>query len=347
MASGNFDACLVHTLKWEGGYSNHPDDPGGATMKGVTQAVYDAYRKRRGWRGRQSVSRITDAEVRDIYRTNYWDACGCEGLEPGLDLAVFDAAVNSGPARARAWLAEARTVNGYCDRRLAFVQSLGRLWRVFGVGWSRRVTAIRAAANAMAGGATTEAEDTTASLHAGMRGEAVRRLQTRLRALGYPCGLVDGIFGEQTYRAVILFQEDHDLGGERGVWLPEFNARLETATAMLPKRKAATAKTVEAAGDTPIRRMNLLQRVFAWLFGASAAAQVFQGTDVLGSLNAARGVLDPALSLWAWAGENRWLLVAAGCIGIIALVRAIRAEHVSAFQHFDYQGAFPKGETHA
>ena len=60
------------------------------------------------------------------------------------------------------------------------------------------------------------------SLHAGMKGEAIRDLQTKLRGLGYPCGNVDGIFGEQLFRAVVLFQHDNDLTGEPGIWLPAY-----------------------------------------------------------------------------------------------------------------------------
>ena len=52
MASGNFERCLAVTLKWEGGYSNHPDDPGGPTMQGIIQREYDAWRRKQGKRPR-------------------------------------------------------------------------------------------------------------------------------------------------------------------------------------------------------------------------------------------------------------------------------------------------------
>ena len=190
MASGNFERCLAVTLKWEGGYSNHPDDPGGPTMRGIIQREYDTWRKRQGKKLRP-VRQIEESELRGIYRSEYWDAMDCDRLSAGLDLCVFDAAVNSGVGRARAWVAQADGIDAFCDLRLSFLQGLGRLWRVFGAGWRRRVAGIRSEAHLMAGtSVTVEPQDD--ALHAGMKGEAVRRLQESLRKLGYPCGAVDG-----------------------------------------------------------------------------------------------------------------------------------------------------------
>ncbi len=104
MASGNFERCLDVTLKWEGNYSNHPDDPGGPTMKGVIQREYDAWRKKQG-KSPRPVRQIEDSELQEIYRNQYWDAMGCDDLDIGLDLCAFDAAVNSGVSRAKEWLA--------------------------------------------------------------------------------------------------------------------------------------------------------------------------------------------------------------------------------------------------
>lgn len=154
----NFEHCLSITLKWEGGYSNHPDDPGGPTMKGVIQKEYDAWRKKHGLRT-QPVKRISETELRAIYRAEYWDAMKCGDLPDGVDLCVFDAAVNSGVGRAKKWAAqtdaaniqvpEEHIIDAYCDTRLAFLQRLGHLWRVFGAGWRRRVQGIRAQAHVM------------------------------------------------------------------------------------------------------------------------------------------------------------------------------------------------------
>jgi len=148
----------------EGGYSNHPADPGGATMKGVTQRTYNAYRKRRGQLVR-GVREITDYEVEAIYRGQYWNAVRADDLPEGVAYCVFDAAVNSGPGQAARWLqkvvgvkvdgiignetvsavraAPAREViNAYCDMRLAFMKRL-RHWDTFKNGWTRRVAEVR------------------------------------------------------------------------------------------------------------------------------------------------------------------------------------------------------------
>lgn len=168
----NFDAALKEVLRHEGGYANHPKDPGGATMKGVTQRVYDAYRQRLGLAVR-SVRLLADDELRDIYRKQYWDAVKGDDLPSGVDYAAFDFAVNSGPARAAKCLqmalgvqpdgvigqvtlraaeeAEAREViNGLCDRRLVYVRSLST-FATFGEGWTRRIAGVRRTAITMAG----------------------------------------------------------------------------------------------------------------------------------------------------------------------------------------------------
>ena len=336
MAIGNFERCLAATLKWEGDYSNHPDDPGGPTMRGIIQREYDVWRKRHGKPARP-VRQIEECELRDIYRAEYWDAMDCDHLSAGFDLCVFDAAVNSGVARARAWAGQAKEIDGFCDQRLSFLKGLGRLWRVFGAGWKRRVGGIRNEAHLMAGTSVT-VEPYDSSLHAGMKGEAVKHLQEKLRRLGYPCGAVDGIFGEQLFRAVVLFQHDNDLSGEPGVWLPAYDETLSSAKPMLPKRAGTTAKDLENAGDRPTGHMNLLQRIFAWIFGASAAAQAFQGESVMDSVSGIRAMIEPAQDVFGWLGSHHWLILAAVCIGLIALVRHIRSEHVQAYQNFDYQG---------
>ena len=337
MATGNFERCLAVTLKWEGGYCNHPDDPGGPTMRGVVQREYDAWRGKHGKRVRP-VHQIEEDELREIYRSEYWDAMNCDGLAAGMDLCVFDAAVNSGVQRARGWCAQAKEIDPFCDLRLGFLQGLGRLWRVFGAGWRRRVAGIRNEAHLMAGTSVTVVPHDN-SLHAGMKGDAVKHLQEKLRGLGYPCGAVDGIFGEQLFRAVVLFQHDNDLTGEPGVWLSAYNGPLASARPMLPKRAAATAKDLEQAGDRPSKRMNLLQRILAWLFGASAAAQALQGDSVAESVSGLRMIVEPLQGLAEWLAGNHWLVIAAICIGLIALVRLIRKEHLQAYRNFDYQGS--------
>lgn len=155
----NFEKSLKYVLAWEGGYVNHPKDPGGPTNKGVTQRVYDAWRKQKNLAPR-SVVGITNAEVQAIYRVQYWDRVRGDELPLGLDYAVFDYAVNSGTAKAVKSLQQCLgvkvdgamgavtlakipatqedTVKALCEQRYAFVKKLGT-FKTFGAGWTRRI----------------------------------------------------------------------------------------------------------------------------------------------------------------------------------------------------------------
>lgn len=167
----NFAACLPEILKHEGGWADHPKDPGGATMKGITIGTY------RQWKGRAvtkaELRAISDAEVAAIYKRNYWDKVRGDDLPAGLDLVAFDAAVNSGPSRGARWLQTAlgvaadgkvgpktveaalaadtaTAINRALDVRLSFLKGL-RTWPTFGKGWGRRVADVRAKALSMVG----------------------------------------------------------------------------------------------------------------------------------------------------------------------------------------------------
>ena len=154
------ETALTYVLASEGGYSNHKQDPGGPTNKGITQRVYDGYRRRIG-KPVQSVRGILAEEVAAIYKSQYWDAIRGDSLPVGLDYAVFDYAVNSGPKRAaqelqrvlgvaadgiigEITLAAANdadvfaTIEALCNRRMAFLRGL-KTWPTFGKGWARRV----------------------------------------------------------------------------------------------------------------------------------------------------------------------------------------------------------------
>lgn len=134
-----FDRALAWVLRWEGGYSDHPDDPGGATNMGITQSTYDAWRSARGL-PRRSVRDITRDEVAQIYRERYWQPTGCDGMPPALALMAFDCAVNQGPGKARELLEQSgRDWRVMAAMRLEHYASLQRLWPVFGRGWARRL----------------------------------------------------------------------------------------------------------------------------------------------------------------------------------------------------------------
>jgi lysozyme family protein len=90
-----FETCLAFILKFEGGFSDHPADKGGATAYGITQSVYDDFRVG----GKKPVKEIEMAEVRTIYRQEYWIPSEAPIMPEPLDLVVFDCAVNHGVHR--------------------------------------------------------------------------------------------------------------------------------------------------------------------------------------------------------------------------------------------------------
>jgi lysozyme family protein len=158
----NFDQALTWVLEYEGGFSNDPHDPGGATMWGIIQREYDTYRKAKRELP-QSVSHISIAERDEIYRKNYWDVMDCDDLPAGIDACAFDAAVNSGPGRAKQWLAASgrpASIDVFCDHRLAFLKGLST-WRYFGKGWAARVELVRKRTKALAALTNSPTGETT------------------------------------------------------------------------------------------------------------------------------------------------------------------------------------------
>ena len=167
---GQFEACIKYVFASEGGFVNHPKDPGGATNMGVTRATLAAWRKRPVTV--DEVKRLTRAEAERIYKAQYWDTIRGDDLPPGVDYAVFDISVNSGPGRAARFLQQALRIEAdgvvgaktiaaaaavsdvglardVCARRLAWMRTL-KTWRTFGKGWGSRVAEVQRVAVAMA-----------------------------------------------------------------------------------------------------------------------------------------------------------------------------------------------------
>lgn len=94
----NYAKWLALILKHEGGYVDHPEDPGGATMKGITLATFSAFKGKP--MTKDELRAISDADVNTIYKDQYWDALRCDELKSGVDLLAFDMAVNKGVRRA-------------------------------------------------------------------------------------------------------------------------------------------------------------------------------------------------------------------------------------------------------
>lgn len=187
-----FANCLAITLRHEGGWSDHPRDPGGATMRGVTIARFAAYKGYAADKDdfdrlplprkqaiRNELSRISNVDLEDIYRRGYWNLVKADDLPAGLDLTMFDFAVNSGPGKA------VRTLQGILgvkpdgvmgmmtvaavrkydtlslirrmyEARMKFLRNLGT-WPTFGKGWKRRVDDILDRSLSMAKGKPTSA----------------------------------------------------------------------------------------------------------------------------------------------------------------------------------------------
>ena len=155
---GNFKPCLEFVLKHEGGWADHPRDPGGATMKGVTLKVYREYLGRNA--SKEELRNIPEQHLVEIYKSLYWDKANCDGFLAGVDLVVFDMAVNSGVSRSARILQRCvgavpdgiigpitmDLVNGipakdiiikFSDGRENFYKSLST-FDTFGRGWLRR-----------------------------------------------------------------------------------------------------------------------------------------------------------------------------------------------------------------
>lgn len=165
----NFARSLKAVLVHEGGWADHPKDPGGATMKGVTIGTYRRYKP---GATKEDLRNITDAELQRIYRDGYWDKVRGDDLPSGVDYAVMDFAVNSGPARAAIYLQEivgvapdgkigpltlqavakwdsVALIEALSAKRHGFLTRLST-YAVFGRGWSARVSGVLRLAKDMA-----------------------------------------------------------------------------------------------------------------------------------------------------------------------------------------------------
>lgn len=152
----NFNDCCDRLLKDEGGYSNDPDDRGGATNFGITIADYRKYIKADGTPNDVKNMSVTDA--RSIYKSKYWDALNCDALSSGVDYTVFDYGVNSGLGRPRKDLTKFKDLSGLKlidainDERQAFLNAIGVGHNAkFLRGWTSRVSRVRAYSKKLAG----------------------------------------------------------------------------------------------------------------------------------------------------------------------------------------------------
>lgn len=168
-----FERCLAIVLHHEGGFVNHPRDPGGMTNLGVTRQVWEE------WTGRPSseeeMRSLTPEIVTTLYHSRYWRVVGADRLPPGVDLVTFDFGVNAGPHRGARFLQRivgvsqdgligpitvatvnrfvashggAELIRLYGEDRRTYYRSLPT-FDAFGRGWLRRTDEVEAAAVSM------------------------------------------------------------------------------------------------------------------------------------------------------------------------------------------------------
>jgi lysozyme family protein len=169
MAASNWDNAFKMMLASEGGYVNHPSDPGGMTNLGVTKRVWEE------WVGRESNEKemrsLTPEMVAPLYKRKFWEACHCDLLPSGVDYLVFDFAVNAGPGRSAKILQTAigvtpdggigpitlaavqaqdpvELVEKFSQAKEDFYRSLNT-FDTFGKGWLNRVAAVKVKASSM------------------------------------------------------------------------------------------------------------------------------------------------------------------------------------------------------
>ena len=159
-----FDKCVEYIIEDEGGYVDHPADPGGATKYGCTKKVWEEYVGHEVTK--DDIKNLTKDDVKPIYKKRYWDAIHGDVIPEGLSYCLFDTAINSGVGRASRIIQEMvgvfpdgaignntlfavnqfkdikLLINEYCDKRLTFLKTL-KTWDTFGKGWANRVEKVR------------------------------------------------------------------------------------------------------------------------------------------------------------------------------------------------------------
>jgi lysozyme family protein len=147
----DFSEAVRIIFHHEGGFVNHPEDPGGSTKFGISQKSYPHI----------DIHALTEDEAREIYHKDFWLSLKLDRLPPKLRLLIFDCAVNQGPARAIMYLQ--RACGAPTDGKIGpvtlqlvpmfsegfLVDSIARQrlqsyirhpkWSVFGAGWASRL----------------------------------------------------------------------------------------------------------------------------------------------------------------------------------------------------------------
>lgn len=192
-----FQRALDHVLRFEGGYVDHPRDPGGATKFGITRKTLASWRRVNPWwkLPKSAVKRLGRLETSKIYYARYWQPCGANALPDAIGFAVFDFTVNSGSSRAVKCLqrllkikpdgkvgpvtkaavrtfcaeqSEKKLVELYIRQRLGFLKKLST-YAVFGRGWRNRLQRVLAAALQMVGKQSHKQKDKKMNILSGYK----------------------------------------------------------------------------------------------------------------------------------------------------------------------------------
>lgn len=165
----SFETCLAIVLKTEGGYVNNPSDHGGPTNLGITQPTLSLWQRRGATI--EEIKALTPDSVAPIYRDLYWTPAGCGQFPEGVDLIIFDTAVNMGVGTAVRMLqgaagvvadgligpntisavataAPGGLIDKVCAARLARYRGL-QGFAVFGTGWLKRLSRTQALAHGL------------------------------------------------------------------------------------------------------------------------------------------------------------------------------------------------------
>ena len=134
----NFQQADVIVAGTEAGYVNDPSDPGGETKYGISKRAHPNV----------DIANLTIEAAREIRKTEYWDAIGCDSLPVSFALMVYDSAINNGVGRAKQFLALARKKPEGAAQEIEFDAQrfyfMGKIstWTRFGLGWSRRICSL-------------------------------------------------------------------------------------------------------------------------------------------------------------------------------------------------------------
>ena len=132
-----FKQAIDFTLKWEGGYVHHKDDPGGETKYGISKRSYP----------RLDIKKLTKDTAREIYYRDYWLPAKCDKKPYPVNCIHFDAAVNVGVSRAEGWYNKiGNDAEALLTRREQYYDTLvrrRRMFRTFSRGWTNRMNALR------------------------------------------------------------------------------------------------------------------------------------------------------------------------------------------------------------